>query len=656
MKLTSVARRLSVLKALLPAFFLLFGMGSDCQAQKNLDSLLIVWENPSMSDSARAGAYADYIYAAYLFSNPDSAAVLADELLQFSEKRNHLTGVGRAYYLLGLSEYNLGKYGSAMDLLQKSLGVLEKSGPLNVLTSPLNSLGILYTEFADFDKAIEYHLRTLKIQEEIGNANGIGGSLNNIGLIYYDLEDFDTALKYFKRSVAVRDSAGLRRGMAMPLNNIGGIFVDRLMYDSALVYFEKSYEIAEEIGDMNAIPMSLLNLGLCHNNLGNLDKAIEYYSEGLSISESIKDKVKIATSLVNLSNVYMKKGEMTKAVDYNKRSVALAQEVGAVYLIQSAAEALYLKLKQTGDYRGALESYELSLMMRDSMANQENSRKVMMQQFQYEADKKEALLRAEQEKKDALASAELQRKNQQRNLSMAGFALMAVASGVFLIQRNKIRKERNKSDSLLLNILPAEVAAELKDKGKADARHYDEVTVIFTDFQAFTRISEQLTATELVETINECFSAFDRIVEKHGIEKIKTIGDSYMAAGGLPAPSNDHAVQVVSAALEMQAYMKSFSDKQRADGKTPFELRIGVHTGPVVAGIVGTRKFQFDIWGDTVNTASRMESASESGEVNISHNTWLLVNSVFETRYRGEVEAKNKGKLRMYFVTGSKIS
>ena len=191
--------------------------------------------------------------------------------------------------------------------------------------------------------------------------------------------------------------------------------------------------------------------------------------------------------------------------------------------------------------------------------------------------------------------------------------------------RAEIQRERDVSESLLLNILPEEVAAELKEKGAAEARLLENVTVLFTDFKDFTRMAERLSPQELVHDINQCFSAFDRICEKHGIEKIKTIGDAYMAAGGLPVPNLTHARDVVAAALKMRDFIAEEKARRMTAGRPYFEIRIGVHTGPVVAGIVGVKKFQYDIWGDTVNTASRMESSGEAGRVNISETTYALV-------------------------------
>ena len=212
--------------------------------------------------------------------------------------------------------------------------------------------------------------------------------------------------------------------------------------------------------------------------------------------------------------------------------------------------------------------------------------------------------------------------------------------------------EKEKSEELLLNILPEEVAEELKEKGHADAQLIDYVTVLFTDFKGFTALSEILSPQDLVKEINVCFSAFDHIMEKHNIEKIKTIGDAYMAAGGLPTANETHALDVVRAAIDIQEFMLNLAEEKKAKNEPFFEIRIGVHTGPVVAGIVGVKKFQYDIWGDTVNTASRMESSGEVGMVNISETTYDIVKTYNEYDFesRGEIQAKGKGLMKMFFV------
>ena len=213
-----------------------------------------------------------------------------------------------------------------------------------------------------------------------------------------------------------------------------------------------------------------------------------------------------------------------------------------------------------------------------------------------------------------------------------------------------IEKEKGVSDDLLHNILPREIAKEIKERGATAAKHFDAVTVLFTDFKGFTQIAEKLSPSELVAEIHTCFSEFDAIVTRHGLEKIKTIGDAYMCAGGIPVPNQSHARDAVSAALEIRDFMLRYQRSRAASGHDGFEIRIGIHTGPVIAGVVGKKKFAYDIWGDTVNTASRIESSGEAGCVNISAATYQRVRDDFHCVHRGQIAAKGKGLMDMYFV------
>jgi len=217
-------------------------------------------------------------------------------------------------------------------------------------------------------------------------------------------------------------------------------------------------------------------------------------------------------------------------------------------------------------------------------------------------------------------------------------------------QSKEIEGQKVRIEDLLLNILPKEISEELKENGKATARRHAEVTVMFTDMKGFTKVAEKMTPEELVDELDECFISFDEIIGRYGIEKIKTIGDSYMSACGVPSQDPHHAAKSVLAALEIRELMERWRRERMANGKEPWMLRIGLHTGPVVAGVVGRRKFAYDIWGDTVNTASRMESSGVAGEVNISGATYVAVKDYFECEHRGQVEAKNKGAIDMYFV------
>jgi class 3 adenylate cyclase len=244
-----------------------------------------------------------------------------------------------------------------------------------------------------------------------------------------------------------------------------------------------------------------------------------------------------------------------------------------------------------------------------------------------------------------------QQKRNQWTMMVALFIILGLTIGILaLVYRfyKKIAKEEKRSENLLLNILPAETARELKQNGRIEAVKFEEVTVLFSDFVQFTLEAEKVNPELLVKSIDYYFKGFDEIIQRHGLEKIKTIGDSYMCAGGLPVPDADHAKHVILAAREMITLVTDAFHKN--DGLNHFKIRIGVHTGPVVAGVVGIKKWQYDIWGDTVNIASRLEGNSLPGRVNLSESTYQKIKDEFPCEFRGEINVKNHESVKMYFL------
>jgi len=329
---------------------------------------------------------------------------------------------------------------------------------------------------------------------------------------------------------------------------------------------------------------------------------------------------------------------------------------------------------QQGRFEEALSATARWAVLRDSMARMDATHDLLRSEFRAE-QRADSLLSVRQQE---AAAHQLHRERTRRNLVLACAALAVIFGFFSYRQRRRTQAALKRSDELLLNILPQEVADELKVKGEAEARHFASATVLFTDFKDFTRLSEQVSPAALVAELNTCFKAFDGIVEKYRIEKIKTIGDAYMAVGGVPDPQYGPPADVVRAALEMQDFMQRHSAGQEARGLPRFGMRVGIHTGAVVAGIVGVRKFQYDVWGDAVNTANRIESSGEVGQVNISGATYALVrdtvvgsqlsvvsgdggsrttdNQQLTTKKafiftpRGKVGTKGKGEMEMYFV------
>ena len=630
-------------------------------AQTKLDSLYSVWEDKTQADSSRVNAFKDYIWDGYLFSQPDSALVLAETLIEFSRSKDYKLGSALALRIQGISYAVKSDYPKALDYLQRSLKILEDMGDKRGIAGSLGNIGIIYDNQGNYSKALEYYQRSLKIKEEIGDKKrGIASSLGNIGTIYDNQGDYPKALDYFQRSLKILEDIGDKQGVSGILNNIGSIYSDQGDYIKALDYFQKSLKIFEEIGDKKGVAFSLNMAGITYKYQGDYVKAQDYLQRALKINEEIGNKKGVAQSLHIIGNIYAKQGDHINALENCKKSLDLAEKISAILVQKESCECLYDAYKALGNGNKALEYHEQMLVLNDSLQTEETAKKLQQMEFA-KTMLADSLVLVEKDLKVEMAhQTEVQKKDKNRNLAIGAGVFFLLLSGGFYsrwryVKRSRaiIEKEKDRSENLLLNILPAEIAEELKLKGSADARDFDLISVLFSDFKGFIKVSEKLSAKELIAEINHCFMAFDHICEKHGIEKIKTIGDSYMAAGGLPVPSDDSIKNTVLVALDMQSFITNRIVEKRAKNEVPFEMRLGIHTGPVVAGIVGVKKFQYDIWGDTVNTASRIESSGEIGKVNISQKTYELIKNdpQFSFEARGKIQVKGKGEIEMYFVT-----
>ncbi len=619
------------------------------------DSLRAIWNDASRPDTTRFIALQQHARRFFYGGNPDSLLLLGRQLTAFAVAHHLKRQEGKALNLIAMGFGNKGDFDSSEHYLLRSSHVFETLHDDHNLSVTLNNLGNTASTRGDLAQAIEYLTRCLKITESLGDSSGMARALGNIGVMYHMQEDYANAMDYYQRRVVIAEAIGDKQCASEAYGNMAIIHAEQGDTLLALAGYEKSLAVSRELADSSSLSRNLFNVGRLLSGQGDFAGAKVRFEEALRISELISEKTDMAGGHEAIGTSFLQQGDLRQAFAEGTRSMELAQEVGDVTVLRDAAYLLYKVNRAMGNGREALAMHELYITMRDSIVRDENKQEIMSQRFQYDYDKKEALLQAEQEKKDAVAAEELRRKNLQRNAFIGGFGLMILLAGTFLFQRNRISKEKARSEELLLNILPAEVAEELKAKGEAEAKLINEVTVLFTDFKGFTAMSETLSPKELVKDLHECFSAFDAIMAKHGIEKIKTIGDAYMAAGGLPTPNTTHALDVVKAAFEIRDFIAQGKALKIAKGLPYFEIRIGVHTGPVVAGIVGVKKFSYDIWGDTVNTASRMESSGEVGQVNISESTYALVKDEPGLTFtsRGKVQAKGKGEMEMYFVRRS---
>lgn len=442
----------------------------------------------------------------------------------------------------------------------------------------------------------------------------------------------------------------------LPANKaIALVYLDRT--DEAKIIFKNIFNQKKQNKDVQGQIDGLGNLGALYGMLEEYDSAAYYLQIANTLCIEINCEGQNAL-LQNLATLAANQQKYELSVFYLDSAISIARRSENVASETELLREISIATTNLGDFERAWDFLMDYADLKDTLFSTERARAVAEFQEKHESEKQ---ARKIQELELAGLDADLRESKlrQTRNIFLIvgiGILIFAIAlwSRLRYINRTKtiIESEKERSESLLLNILPAEVAEELKVNGKADARDFDMVSIMFTDFKQFTETSEKLTASELVAEINVCFEAFDKIMDRFNIEKIKTIGDAYMAAGGLPVPTDDSVQNTVLAALEMQQFIAKRKKERDSKNLPGFEMRVGIHTGPVVAGIVGVKKFQYDLWGDTVNIASRIESSGEVGKVNISQTTYELVKNKFDCIHRGKIKAKGKGEIEMYFVDG----
>ncbi len=525
----------------------------------------------------------------------------AEELIKFAEQKGNNLYLHRGYFQKGNIKRLLGN-------LEEALAAFIKSGEA-----------------------------ARKAKSFVGEGNTYGA----IADIYAVSNNHKNARLYYIKAISTLRKSTDSIALASVISNAGDEFLNNKIYDSALIHFKEAGFIFEKVNYLTGKAYSLGNMGMVYANTGQTNLAEKNINEAIRILESAEDYYPICVYLISMSDIYLQKGDQATAMSYAKRSLQLAQQYGLKEQISDANFKLSELYDKTGNTAESYKYFKNYIAYRDSVNNIKSVQSMADLRTDYEVSQKQVEV-------DLLN----QQKRNQRIMLTSLFIILGltiILLGTLYWYFKTISREKKRSDSLLLNILPAETAKELKLNGKVDAVKFDEVTVLFTDFVSFSKLAEHVEPVQLVKSIDFYFKGFDEISTKYGLEKIKTIGDSYMCACGLPTANPTHARNVIMAAGEMIALVKNALHAE--DGLSHFDVRVGIHTGPVVAGIVGIKKWQYDIWGDTVNIASRMESKSEPGRINLSETTYLQIRDEFACEYRGEIEVKNRGPLKMYFLS-----
>ncbi|MEO1258095.1 MAG: adenylate/guanylate cyclase domain-containing protein [Bacteroidota bacterium] len=613
-----------------------------------------------------------------IHGNSDTALVYFQKALDIRQSMGDRKGVASLYNNMGNVHENLGEYIPALNNYLQSLQIREEIGDTARAIRAYYNIAILYESMGNYPEALDYAYLYLEGTETTGDKESIANGWNVVGNVKLELGRFDEAFEAYEKALQLHQELGNDWEVSSALNNLGNVkdavaeyLMDdeklgdstRVLFDEAVDLLEQALNIREELKDTTGVAEIYNNMGYVLKNVGSYYKELDddkkakttwleaekYLRKSLTIVEPQEDKASIMRIYNGLSDVRRREERFKEALSYAETYYDLAKELDDAKFQQNGLKDLARIHNKLGNYKKAYKFRKKYDELRYERFNEksilDNERRIALN-----VDRKTQLENQQQQQALRLQEAALEREKIVRN-SLIGIGFLLLLLAVLIFNRNKIiAREKQRSDSLLLNILPEKTAEELKKEGKAKAHYHEQVTVLFTDFKSFTSIAEQTSPEDLVAELDTCFKGFDDIISKYKIEKIKTIGDAYLCAAGLPSPSPSHAIDMVNAAIDIQRFMEKFRKAQQAKNKNEYYCRIGIHSGPVVSGVVGKKKFAYDIWGDTVNVAARMEQTGEVNEINISQKTYELVKDQINCLPRGKVAAKNKGDLDMYFV------
>nr|WP_246020048.1 adenylate/guanylate cyclase domain-containing protein [Muriicola soli] len=511
------------------------------------DSLVLLYESGYYEDEDLIKILSDI---AAKSPDPDQSLEYCEILLKKAVELDSAMGIYRAYLQQGNAYETKGELSESLNSYFKAVDKITTIGNKKELAKVYIAIAGVYAGMDNRQNLIEYYSNALDI-------------LKNVDETYY----------------------------AISMENLGDVYLTWQQPDSALLLFARSGLIFEKLGNQTYLAYNTGNKGLAYAQKGQYEKAESYIGKAISKLEEIGNYRAVSTYLTGMSEIYAANNDWDSAFNSSLRALKMAQNYGLKAEISSAYLKLSELFEKTGYSSAALKYYRNHIIYRDSVQN---------------------ISEVQEMNNNAMARNKIEEDLLNQRLKTQRLIVIATAVALFLIvllafglyRRNiyikktnaVIAEEKDRSDKLLLNILPEKTANELKEFGMVKAKKFESVTVLFTDFISFTQHSEQTDPELLVNTIGLYFNAFDDIIEKYGLEKIKTIGDSYMCAGGLPEPLEDHANRMVNAAFECIAFVEEMKTKQKK-GTPVFDMRVGINTGPVVAGVVGHDKFSYDIWG-----------------------------------------------------------
>ena len=638
---------------------------------------------------------------AYLYQqSSDTAEIYYKRLIVRYKESGNVVRLVRIYQKLANAYDQQGNAGKSLYYYLPIEDLIERFGSMQEKSILYNNLGRQYATLHDYKKAIEYFEKA-ELQCVYIPCDYPDVLYANMGIALHNIGNTKRGIEYLLKARAILVNRKDNVALANLEHLLAGVYFKSNDLYNAISHNNIAIELAKETKQATVLAEAYKTAADLYHELYDFEKAFAFYKSYLNLVDSVRLEEQARQQRLNQQRSLLSEAE--GQIKYliarqNYKDLELGQVRFERERLELLNKNLELESRQKEDkimlYRAqeaadqskqreliseAMRSRQALLLAARELDTEKQKREISELKRQDEIERTRRMVdstsRAQEvailRKDKDITDLQLRQQDTFRRFVYGLGSLLIVILGLLALgwafarrtnnrlnkqnrkiqaQNLEIAEERHKSDRLLRNVLPEQIAQELKTKGYATPRYYDSVTVVFTDFVNFTRLSANLAPEALVDELDECFLAFDEICEKHGLEKIKTIGDAYMCAGGIPIPNETHPTDAVAAAAEMLLWLQT-RNKENANAIFQ-EMRIGVHTGPVVAGVIGKNKFAYDIWGDAVNLAARLEQHGVSGKINISTQTAEAVKDHYKVSYRGVKEVYNKDPMDMYFIDG----
>lgn len=563
------------------------------QSEPHIEGLKIV---AAQTSDLRLTAWAHYHEGVLKRTRSENAAALDSFMkgLEHFLATEEAKGIILSYVGMGIAHKNTGNYAESLRHQFEALRHSEKISHPKSMALAYNNIGNVYNFQSNYPEALKYHLLALQIRREANDVQGMSASFRNIGNVYYYQHNYSEALTNYSEALRMSQLTGDKSGIAASYSNMGVAYDLLKDFEKAIAYYNAAIQLYTELKNVADILVTYNSLGASHHSMGNFEEAMQCQLMALKMSEEISDVHGMAVSNGGMGLVLKSLNRFDEPLVYLNKSVEQSVSLHANDMLSQSYLTMSEVYESKGDYQQAFEYHKLFHNTEKDILGETAQEQLTQLNFKHNTEQKEAVHKA--------------------------------------------------TEKILHNILPQKIAERIKNGEEEIIERFENCSVLFADMVGFTKWSEKKNVNELGATLNHIFSMFDGLANVFGVEKIKTIGDAYMCVSGLPEPCDDHAERMAKMALAMNEKIKE------AYPNGEIKLRIGIHTGEVVAGVIGKNKYAYDLWGDTVNTASRMESHGVENKIQVSEPFKNLLGNEFQFEERGEIEIKGKGKMKTWFL------